>query len=174
MPRMRILSTSEQNLFDKPPFFDHRDRKKYFEASNSLLDRASGISNPHHRVGFLVSCGYFRATRRFFVPADFAPRDITLVARQLGLDVPAPLSYSNRTRQRHQQRILNIYGFAPFDRKSEADLAKEIATKARTHLKPRLSFDRCVYFLIQRRVQVPRSGVLLELIRSGLQAARWN
>ena len=172
MPRMRILSTSEQNLFNKPPLFDHRDRKKYFEASNSLLDRASGISNPHHRVGFLVSCGYFRATRRFFVPADFAPRDITFVARQLGLDVPAPLSYSNRTRQRHQQRILNIYGFSPFDRKSEADLAKEIATMARTHLKPRLSFDRCVYFLIQRRVQVPRSGVLLELIRSGLQARK--
>ena len=34
----------------------------------------------------------------------------------------------------------------------------------RTYLKPRLIFDRCIDFLIQRRVQVPQSGVLLELI----------
>ena len=39
---------------------------------------------------------------------------------------------------------------------------------ARTHLKPRLMFDRCVDFLVQKRFQVPRSGTLVELIRSGL------
>ena len=31
MPRMRILSASEQEAFDKPPLFDHRERKKFFE-----------------------------------------------------------------------------------------------------------------------------------------------
>jgi hypothetical protein len=41
-----------------------------------------------------------------------------------------------------------------------------------THLKPRLIFDRCIDFLIQRRVQVPKSGTLLELVRSGLQARK--
>ena len=33
MPRMRILSPSEQEAFDKPPLFDHRERKKFFESS---------------------------------------------------------------------------------------------------------------------------------------------
>ncbi len=68
--------------------------------------------------------------------------------------------------------ILDFYGFKSFDRTVEITLAAEIATMARTHLKPRLIFDRCIVFLIQRRVQVPRSGVLLELIRSGLQARK--
>lgn len=48
----------------------------------------------------------------------------------------------------------------------------EIATIARMHLKPGLIFGRCVDFLIQRRVQVPRAGIPLELIRSGLQARK--
>ncbi|WP_209015698.1 hypothetical protein, partial [Roseibium sp. RKSG952] len=34
-------------------------------------------------------------------------------------------------------------------------LVAEIATMARTYLKRRLIFDRCVDFLIGRRVQVP-------------------
>lgn len=53
-----------------------------------------------------------------------------------------------------------------------AALAPEIATIARMHLKPRLMFARCVDFLIQRRVQVPRAGTLLELIRTGLPARK--
>ena len=172
MPRMRILSASEQAAFDKPPVFDYRDRKKFLKVSRSVLDAGRRISNPYHRVGFLLSCGYFRATRRFFASVDFDPRDVAYASGQLGLDIALPLSYPDRTRQRHQNRVLDLYGFVSFDRKSETALAAEIATMARTHLKPRLIFDRCVDFLIQRRIQVPRSGVLLELIRFGLQARK--
>ncbi len=39
---------------------------------------------------------------------------------------------------------------------------------ARTHLKARLIFDRCVDFLIQNRMQVPSSYRLNDLIRVGL------
>lgn len=39
---------------------------------------------------------------------------------------------------------------------------------ARMHLKPRLIFDRCVDFLIQRRVQVPSAHRLNDLIRASL------
>lgn len=170
MPRMRILSATEQATFDEPPAFDHRDRKKFLTASKTILDVARSIRNPHHRIGFLLMCGYFRATRRFFTSGDYDPRDVGYAAGQLGLDVAPPLSYPDRTRQRHQRRVLGLYGFAPFYQDSETALATEISTMARMHLKPRLIFDRCVDYLIQRRVQVPRSGVLLELIRSGLQA----
>ena len=48
----------------------------------------------------------------------------------------------------------------------------EIAALARIHLKPRQMFERCVDFLVQHRFQVPRSGVLVELIRSGLQTRK--
>ena len=172
MPRMRILSTSEQESFDKPPLFDFRERKKFLEPSRALLDAIRGMHNPHHQVGFALSCGYFRATRRFFTSADFRDRDVAYVATQLGLGLEFPLAYPDRTRQRHQRRILDLYGFSPFDSKSERAMAVEIATMSRARLKPRLIFDRCVDFLVQRRVQVPRSGVLLEQIRSGLHARK--
>lgn len=125
-----------------------------------------------HQVGFLVSCGYFRATRRFFAPADFEPRDVAYVASQLGYGDISAKPYPDRTRQRHQQLILDFHGFSPFDEAAKKALSVEITTMARMHLKPRLIFDRCVDFLIQRRVQVPKAGTLFELIRSGLHTRK--
>ena len=172
MPRMRILSSSEQQAFDKPPQFDHRKRKKFFEFSTAFLDIALAMGSLDHQAGFLVNCGYFRATRQFFMPEDFEPLDVTYAANQLGADVTSAITYPNRTRQRHQQLILDFYGFAPFDAKAETALTTEVATMAERYLKPRLIFDRCVDFLRQRRVQVPRSGILIELIRTGLHARK--
>ncbi|MFV0475396.1 MAG: Tn3 family transposase [Pikeienuella sp.] len=169
---MRILTAPEQEAFDKPPRFDHHERKRAFEFPKALLDMAKSMRSRGHRIGFLVSCGYFRATRQFYAPADFAPRDIAHIARLIGASDAPAIAYPPRTRQRHQQRILEFYGFAPFDKAAEAALTVEIATMVRTHLKPRLIFGRCVDFLIQRRVQIPRAGTLLELIRSGLQARK--
>ena len=172
MPRMRILTAVEQAAFDKPPRFDHQERRNAFAFPKALLDMAKSMRSRGHKIGFLVSCGYFRATRRFYAPVDFDPCDIAYVARQLGASDAPRVAYPARTRQRHQQRILEFYGFTPFGRDTEATLTVEIATMARTHLKPRLIFDRCVDFLIQRRVQVPKSGTLLELIRAGLQTRK--
>ncbi len=44
----------------------------------------------------------------------------------------------------------------------------DINTMARMHLKPRLIFDRCIYFLIPRRKQVPTVRSLTDMIRAGL------
>jgi TnpA family transposase len=168
MPRMRILTVNEQEAFNKPPPFDHRDRKKFFDFPKSLLAVAATMRNPDHQISFLVSCGYFRATRRFYAPADFVDRDIAYVASQLDHSVPSNVRYPDRTRQRHQQVILDFHGFTPFDLSASTTLATEIATMARMHLKPRLIFDRCVDFLIQRRVQVPSAHRLNDLIRASL------
>jgi TnpA family transposase len=165
---MRILSTNEQGAFDRPPAFDHHDRKKFFDFPKSLLTTAATMRNPDHKIGFLVSCGYFRATRRFFAPVDFPERDLAYVASQLGHPLPPTLHYPDRTRQRHRQIILDFHGFLPFDEQASDALATEIATMARMHLKPRLIFDRCVDFLIQRRVQVPSAYRFNDLIRAGL------
>ena len=166
---MRILTASEQEIFDNPPLFYHRDRKKFFDFPKPLLAISTTMRNSDHQIGFLVSCGYFRATRRFFGAADFAERDIAYVAKQLGYAVPSQIQYPDRTRQRHQKPILGFYGFTAFGDAASDSLMTEIATMARMHLKPRLIFDRCVDFLTQRRVQIPSSYRLSDLIRVGLQ-----
>jgi hypothetical protein len=169
---MRILSASEQAAFDKPPLFGHPERTKFFAFPKAFLDMAQNMRREDHQVGFLVSCGYFRATWRFFSPVDFDPCDVAYVAYQLGNNVTSTDAYPDRTRQRHQQRILEFYGFNVFNEEAETSLSIEINTMVRTYLKPRLIFDRCVDFLIQRRIQVPKAGTLCELIRSGLQSRK--
>ncbi len=128
MPGMRILSPSEQETFDRPPQFDHRERKRFFEFPQALLSIARNMRSPEHRIGFLTSCGYFRATRRFFAPADFTTRDLAATTRSLGMNAVLAVAYPDRTRQRHQQLILDHYGFSPFGEEAEAALLSEIAT----------------------------------------------
>lgn len=174
MPRMQILSSSEQDAFDAPPIFDFRERKRCFDLPKPLIDIATELRSPAGQIGFLVMCAYFKATKTFYNPRDFHAPDIEAAAKLLGVTGLefSPATYPKQTRARHRKLILDFYGFMPFGRKSRKDLIAEIATMAQTYLKPRLIFDRCVDYLIQRRVQVPRSGVLLELIRSGLQACK--
>jgi len=174
MARMQILSSNECMIFEAPPLFDHRDRKKFFEFSKSLLEIAQTLRNPVNRIYFLVSCGYFRASRRFFSQKDFHQRDIEYVAGHLdvALDGSQTEVYTDRSRQRHQKLILDFYGFRPFDADTEKTLNFEISAMVRTHLKPKLIFDRCIDFLVQNRVQVPKAGTLIELVRSGLHTRK--
>ena len=150
MPRMRILSASEQEAFDSPPLFNHEQRKQYFAFPNVLLDTAKTLRTPTSQVGFLLLCGYFKATKRFFLPQDFGQRDIEAVARELDLEGTAfnPNEYTETTRLRQQKAILEFYGFQAFDSRSEALLGVEISAMARLHLQPRLIFDRCTDFLL--------------------------
>ncbi len=85
MARMRILTTSEQDAFDKPPLFDHRDRKKFITLPKGLMDIAQGLRTPESQIGFLLMCGYFKATKRFYQPQDFRDRDIAAATHKLNL-----------------------------------------------------------------------------------------
>jgi TnpA family transposase len=168
---MRILSASEQETFDKPPLFDHKQRKQFFSFPKALLDIARRLRTPNGQIGFLLLCGYFKATKRFFLPQDFHKRDVEVVAKILGLSACnfTFADYVKTTKIRHQKSILEFYGFKPFDSKAESTIAIEITTMAKTYLKPKLIFDRCVDFLIQKRIQVSSARTLSDLIRAGLQ-----
>jgi len=161
MARMRILTTSQQDAFDKPHLFDHRERKQFLTLPKGLMDIAQGMRTPDSQIGFLLMCGYFKATERFYQPQNFRDRDIAAATRQLNLSDSAfdPTQYTETTRLRHQRQILDFHGFLPFDQSAGDALATEIATRARMHLKPRLIFDLCVDFLIQHRMQVPSAGI---------------
>ena len=171
MARMRILTTNEQDALDKSPLFDHKERKQFLTLPKGLMDIANGIRTPDGQIGFLLMCGYFKATKRFYPPQDFQARDIAAAIHQLNLpdQVFEPTRYAETTRLRHQRQILDFHGFLPFDDAASQNLMTEIATMARMHLKPRLIFDRCVDFLTQQRVQIPSSYRLSDLIRVGLQ-----
>lgn len=171
MPRMQILTTQEQEDFDKPPLFDHIQRKQFFDLPQKLLNVARSLRNPVNQIGFLLLCGYFRANKRFFLPQDFHERDIAVVAEMLGYSASEFIvsSYSKGSKTRHQQIIAEYYGFKTFDTAAKAMIKHEIDSCASHYLKPRLIFERCSDCLIQKRIALPQSWALCELIRESLR-----
>lgn len=71
MPRMQILTSQEQENFNKPPLFDCIQRKQFFDFPKNLMNLACNLRNATNQIGFLLLCGYFKATKRFFLAHDF-------------------------------------------------------------------------------------------------------
>jgi hypothetical protein len=107
MPRMNVLNTVEREAFDSPPVFNSFQRKQYFDFPSKLRRIAASLRNPTHRLGLLLSAGYFKAAKRFFSPSAFHPRDVEYVARQLEPVAPTVgfADYHPRAQQRHQSTI---------------------------------------------------------------------
>ena len=166
MPRMKILNTVEQEAFDTPPVFNSDQRKRFFDFSIKIRHLTSNLRTPINRLCFLLSCGYFKASKRFFSARTFHSRDIRYVAQHeaIPLDDVDIDSYSRQSQHRHQQRILNFYGFRAFDQKARDFIVQEAETMARSQLKPRLIFWRCVDLLIREKSQTPSYFRLSELI----------
>ena len=171
MPRMPILTTREQDSFNKPPLLNHEERKQYFDFPKRLLDKARTLQHPTNQIGFLLLCGYFRATKRFFSPQDFHERDKAIVAYTLGLSATefVPQDYKKASRIRHQQIIRDYYGFKVFDRAAKALIQHEIILMSSYYMKPRLIFDRCHDILMQKHFIFSEAGTVCELIRQSLQ-----
>lgn len=80
MPRMKILNSVEREAFELPPVFNSVERKRNFDFPVAIEQIAAGLRTPTNRLCFLVSCGYFKATHRFYPVHAFRPRDISYVA----------------------------------------------------------------------------------------------
>ena len=170
MPRMNILSQAEQDTFDTPPVLNSAERKQFFEFSPTLLETALCMQKPTNRISFLLSCGYFKAVKKFFKPQDYHQCDIEYVAHQIGLLTEQLFyeDYAPRARQRHEKQILDYYGYGRFDEVAEGLIKREIDSMMCAQLKPKLIFCRCVDVIIQERFQLPNYYQLSELILTAL------
>ena len=138
MPVMSILSSVEQDAYTQPPVFSHVERKQFCDFPLSLLAIADTLRSPTNRVGFLLSCAYFRATKRFFPVHSFHQHDVEFIAQRWGLR-PQQIDlrrYDKQPRIRHQQRIRSFYGFTLFDANAQSVLATELRPLLQAYLSP--------------------------------------
>ena len=92
MPRIQILTPAEYATFEMAPTFTNIQRQRFFNLSQSLLDLVTTFRTPTNQIGFVVTLGYFMATKRFFAKSvgfaftfrQFHEVDVAYVARQLG------------------------------------------------------------------------------------------
>jgi hypothetical protein len=129
MPRMKILNSVEREVFDAPPIFNSAKRKRCFDFPAPLQHIATSLRTSANRQVFLMSCGYFKATKRFYPVPSFHRRDLAYVADRIAvtLETMDLIDYPKQTMARHQVAILEFYGFRPFKPHGRAVLAPEIA-----------------------------------------------
>src|SRR5271165_3746480 len=170
MPRMKILNSVEREVFDFPPIFNSVERKRCFDFPTPLQDIATSLRTASNQLVFLLSCGYFKAAKRFYPVPTFHRRDLTYVADRIavaleGIDLT---DYPKQTMARHQAAILNFYGFRAFKPYGRVVLGAEITRLVQSHLKPKLIFSRALEALVREKVEVPGYFPLAALILTAI------
>ena len=129
MPRMRILSPAEHAAFDTPPVFTNVERQRFLHMPESLEVLLAPLRTPVNQVGFVVTLGYSRATKRFFAQ-PFHQVDVDYVTGQLGY-LPGLItldSYAKAVQSRQRTLILDRLGSRPFNAQVRQEIAEEIHT----------------------------------------------
>lgn len=166
MPRMKILNNVERGVFESPPMFNSAERKRCFDFPAPIQELATRLRTTTNQLVFLLSCGYFKATKRFYPVQSFHRRDLTYVAERtaIALETANLADYDKQTMARHQAAILDFYGFRAFKPHGRALLGAEIARLVKSHLKPKLIFSRAIEVLVREKVEVPGYFPLAALI----------
>jgi hypothetical protein len=82
---MNILNAVEQEAFESAPVFNSFQRKQYFDFPQAIQQATANLRTPANQLCFLLSCGYFKASKRFFPARTFHPRDVEYVVGRTGL-----------------------------------------------------------------------------------------
>jgi hypothetical protein len=85
MPRMKILNSVEREVFDFPPMFNSAERKRYFDFPVPIQDIATSLRTATNQLVFLLSCGHFKATKRFYPVQTFHRRDLAYLAERIAI-----------------------------------------------------------------------------------------
>jgi hypothetical protein len=108
MPRMNMLNTVEQEAFESAPVFNSFQRKQYFDFPQAIQQATANLRTPANQLCFLLSCGYFKASKRFFPARTFHPRDVEYVVGRTGprLEQIELHPYAKETSRRRATRSL--------------------------------------------------------------------
>ena len=72
--------------FRATPLLNSAERKRHFDFPVAILQIAAELRTAANQLCFLLSCGYFRATHRFYPVQTFRPRNISHVAERTGIN----------------------------------------------------------------------------------------
>ena len=165
MARMKILTRHEVAEFESPPKFNNAERKQFFSVSQAINEFLAILRTPTNQVCFLILVGYFKAKRKFFA-RQFIQGDIEFVAHQIGvslLDVTVE-NYDRATYLRHQELILQHFGYQAFDEMARAFTCTEVQALVRVQHRPKLIFLEVVQVLTRKKITLPTYNLLADLI----------
>ena len=166
MPRLKILSVSEQNEFDSPPILSGDSRKSHFRFNQIVQEMVKPIKGNSHRIGFVLMFYYFKIVQKFFSPKLFYYQDIDYVSRQLKiLDFKSDSFHLDKhSFRRYKSKILEYYGCSSFDKSARDLLYQKIYLLAKSHIKPKVIFNDCVDLLLVQKIELPKYNTIRNVI----------
>jgi TnpA family transposase len=165
MPRIPILTPTEYAAFETPPLFSSVERKRFFDLSQRLESLLTTFRTPTNAICFVLTLGYFKATKRFFA-RQFHATDADYVARQLGYlpGVFDPSDYKEATARGHRTLVLEHLGFLPFDEAAKQYLLHEMRPLIRAQVRPKVIFLHGLDILVRRKTEIPNARTFTDLI----------
>ncbi len=138
-------------------------RKKFFALPIGLMKEVEELRTPSGKIAFVLQCGYFRVSNRFF-GNQFYQADIFFVANRLALPVPISLETPKQTLARHRQIISEFFGFRRLMKEDKEQLAAELAVVVKQFYRPSEVFRRIIKNLENRKFILPSYDFLSTII----------
>lgn len=168
MSRLHIFTAEEIKAFDKPPQFSAEKKKAYFQVSERLLGSLTRMRSETYKIALVLHDGYFKASGRFFKPADFKSSDVKFVAQQLGIDPDAfdndAYAQNTKIHQKHTQIVLKSHEFQPFNRNAKGILKEILAQLAISQTDPKTMIYHACAQLHQQRIEIPNYHAFASMI----------
>jgi len=170
MPRLNILSFSEQKAFDGPKELTGDERKLYFRKSPAIDAILTFIKNPPHQIPFVLMLYHFKISKKFFQKQVFHQRDIEYVSRQLGQNqLKDVTNLRSQTFNRYKNQILEHTGYTGFDQEAKEIVSIKANSLAIQYIRPKVIFNDCIELLLEQRIEIPKYHTLLLIISNALQ-----
>ena len=163
MSTVQILTTPEIRNYESPPHFDSFQRKKFFTLPSGLMNEVESLRNSTSQIAFILQCGYFRASLRFF-GNQFYPNDITFLAHRSNITILSLLEIPKQTLNRHRQIITEFFGYRRLTGADKENLKFEIAESVNRFHRPTEVFRHTVKSLQSGKFILPGYDFLATVI----------
>jgi hypothetical protein len=166
-----ILNADDQRKFNQPPVLSSEDQKRCFQIPENLKQIFNALGAPTHQVCFVLLCGYYQISGRFFNPTDFHKDDIQIVCKQLDISQREVnfKTYKRRTLHYHKQLLCQHLAIKLFEssdaQKSLQDLLFDRVSRRQS---PSKILQEIVQIFRSTRIEIPNYNRLAIAITQAL------
>jgi TnpA family transposase len=168
--RLKILGQDEIDILFRRPCFTQEEREQYFALSASEQAVLNELNTTKSKITFILQLGYFKARRMFFVfTANDVAEDLNHVVERYFPGTAEPeCTVSKRTRLKHQDLILELFGYRTCDAAAREELEEKAKQAAAVCGKPVYVFREVLHLLAERRIVSPAYSSLQDLVGKAL------
>ena len=167
---IKILTNSEINSFNNPPLFNSEERKRFFYLSDWVLNEITTFKNDLNKIAFILTLGYFKASKQFYSPNTYYEYDLRFIANKLDISLTNIdiNNYNRRTMNRYKKIILSKLGYTPFSNKILEDLKEEARHIVQKGLKPKTVLSELLNYLVNNKIEIPKYYTLAVIVTDAI------